>query len=101
MLRAIREARPPGERLTLPALKQILADQFLLVQWDAERAIQALPGLLANEPELRAAALATLHRVLKASGQMSDEGKRRLTRVEALFGGPKAAAQSKPEMGHA
>ena len=82
-------------------MKQVLADQFLLVQWDTERAIQALPDLLANEPELRTAALAALHRVLKASGQMSDEGKRRLARVEALFSGPKAAAQSKSEVGHA
>jgi hypothetical protein len=57
--------------------------------------------LLANEPELRAAALAALHQMLKASGQMSDEGKRRLAHVEALFGGPKPAAQLKSEVGHA
>ena len=69
----------------------MLADQFLLVEFDAERAIQALPLLLANEPELRAPALAALHRMVKASGQLSDEGNRRLARVEALFGGPKSS----------
>jgi pimeloyl-ACP methyl ester carboxylesterase len=91
VLQAIRDSRPPGERLSLPALKQVLADQFLLVEFDAERAIQALPLLLANEPELRAPALAALHRMVKASGQLSEEGNRRLARVEALFGGPKSS----------
>nr|WP_294551158.1 DUF3141 domain-containing protein [uncultured Rhodopila sp.] len=91
VLQAIRDSRPPGERLSQPALKQVLADQFLLIEFDAERAIQALPLLLANEPELRAAALAALHRMIKASGQLSDEGKRRLARVETLFGSPKAS----------
>jgi pimeloyl-ACP methyl ester carboxylesterase len=91
VLQAIRDSRPPGERLSLPALKQVLADQFLLVEFDAERAIQALPMLLANEPELRAPALAALHRMVKASGQLSDEGNRRLARVETLFGSPKSS----------
>ncbi len=62
-----------------------MREQYLLVRLDEERAIAALPKLLGADANERKATLDVLHRVLAARGDMSDEGKRRLARVEALF----------------
>ena len=53
---------------------------------DQERALEALPKLLGGDDAGRKAALDVLRRVLDARGSMSDESKRRLAKVEALFG---------------
>jgi hypothetical protein len=86
MLRAIRAAQPAGKRLTMGQLKQALKEQFLLVSLDEQRAIQAIPRLLPRNLEERRAALETLHRMVAAKGALPEEGQRRLSQVEALFG---------------
>jgi hypothetical protein len=63
----------------------MVREQYLLVYFDEERAIAALPKLLGTDTNARQATLDLLHRVLAAREDMSDEGKRRLARVEALF----------------
>ena len=62
-----------------------MREQFLLVCLDEERAVTALPRLLGADAAERNAALDILHRVLAARGAISDEGRRRLARIEALF----------------
>jgi hypothetical protein len=59
---------------------------------DEERALGALPRLLGDDDAARKATLDVLHRVLAARGDLSDDEKRRLTRVEALFGALPAKA---------
>ena len=85
VLRTIRESRPPGRRMSFERLKEVLREQFLLVFLDDERAIKALPRLLGSDKSERTAALSVLHRILSAPGEMSEESRRRLQRVEALF----------------
>ena len=84
-LKMVRAAQPPAKRMSLARFKEVLREQFLLVCLDEERAIETLPVLLGDDPAQRKAGLEVLHRVLAASGVDSDEGKRRLARVEALF----------------
>ncbi len=84
-LRLIRESRPAGKRMSLARFREIVREQYLLVRLDEERAIAALPKLLGADSTARKATLDALHRVLTARGGLSDEGKRRLTRVEVLF----------------
>ncbi len=84
-MKMIRAAQPPARRMSLARFKEVLREQFLLVYLDEERAIETLPALLGDDPVQRKAALDALHRVLEASGIGSDEGKRRLARIEALF----------------
>jgi hypothetical protein len=89
VLKLIRAARPTNKRLSLARVKKILREQYLLVRLDEERAVSALPKLLGENAAARKTALDILHRVLAARGDMSNEGERRLARVEALFnGGP-------------
>ena len=71
--------------MSLARFKEMMREQYLLVRLDEERAINALPKLLGADAVGRKAALDVLHRVLAARGGLSDEGRRRLTRVEALF----------------
>ena len=85
MLKLIRASRPVDKRMSLARFKEMMREQYLLVCLDEERAINALPKLLGADASERKAALDVLHRVLAARGDMSDEGRRRLARVEALF----------------
>jgi hypothetical protein len=65
--------------------KEMMKQQYLLVCFDEDRAIDALPALLGRDAVARKAALDVLHRVLAARGGLSDEATRRLARVEAMF----------------
>jgi hypothetical protein len=85
-LRLIRASQPAAERMSLARFKEILREQYLLVRLDEERALAALPQLLVDDEAASKGALAALHRVLAARGVLSDEGARRLARVERLFG---------------
>jgi Protein of unknown function (DUF3141) len=85
-IRIIRASRPPEQRHSLAQFKDMVREQYLLVLLDEERAIRTLPDLLGDIPEERQLALDALHKVLAARGALPDECKRRLTRIEQLFG---------------
>ncbi len=87
-LKEIGAAMPPDKRIGLARFKEILREQFLIVQRDEERALEALPRLLPQDPREREGGLAALRRVLSGRGPLSAEAKRRLQRVEAMFLGP-------------
>jgi hypothetical protein len=57
---------------------------------DEGRAIAALPKLLPEDRQECEAALTMVRRVLSARGDLSEEGSRRLARIEAIFAGPPA-----------
>ena len=48
ILKAVRSMRPAAERLHLAELKDLFRNQFLLVKLDEERAVAAIPKLLAG-----------------------------------------------------
>jgi pimeloyl-ACP methyl ester carboxylesterase len=100
MLKLIRASRPGDKRTSMVRLKEMMRQQYLLVCLDQERAITALPKLLGADANERKTTLDVLRRVLSARGDMSDEGKRRLARVEPLFG-LKPQEAGKVEAAHA
>jgi hypothetical protein len=85
MLQALRAAQPTEKRKTLGQLKELLKEQFLLVRYDEERAIRAIPKLLPKSMDERRIALDALHRMIAAKGALPEEGRRRLSRIEAMF----------------
>ena len=100
-MQAIREMRPPGQRLPLPRLKELFTEQFLLLGLDQERAVSAIPVLLSHEAaHHRRAALTLIRRLAEASGDLTAEGASRLARIEALFSGGDTAP-AKGEMADA
>jgi hypothetical protein len=84
MLQAIRAMRPPSERLHLAEIKGLIREQYLLVRLDEERAIRALPVLLAGAKDRRAA-FDVVQRVANARGALGETEARRLHRVQTLF----------------
>ena len=100
VLKLIRASHPAEKRMSLAHFKEMVRQQYLLASLDQERAISTLPKLLGNDAGARQTALEMLHRVLAARGEMSDEGKRRLKQIEAMFA-PEATKRSKAEAEHA
>jgi hypothetical protein len=84
-LKLIRASRPLNQQMNLAQFKEMLRQQYLLVCLDEERAIATLPKLLGGDSTQRKAALEALRQVTSARGDMSDEGRRRLKRIETLF----------------
>jgi len=81
---------PPAERVGITQFKEIVKAQYLIVLQDSERAIAALPKLLPDNRQ-RDEALKMLHRLIAGRGALSEEGRHRLERVEALLAAPPAA----------
>jgi len=87
-LKQIGSELPAAKRIGLTRFKEIVKDQYLMLLLDPERAIAALPKLLPGNRRQCEEALALVRRVLAARGTLSEEGRRRLERVEAIFAGP-------------
>lgn len=87
-LQAIRKLQPANRRRTAGEIKAMFRDQYLLLRLDEERAVRAIPYLLPDDAQLRQAALAAVKEVLGASGDLPEEGRRRLQRIEELFTAP-------------
>jgi len=87
-LKQISAELPAAKRVGLARFKEIVKEQYLILLLDAERAIAALPKLLPANRRQCEEALALVRQGLAARGALPEEGRRRLERVEALFGGP-------------
>ncbi len=83
---ALRRAQPANRRLTFGEVKTLFREQYLLLRLDEERAVGAIPKLLPDSELQRRAAWAAVRDVIAARNQLSEEGWRRLARVQQLFG---------------
>ncbi len=70
MFKAIRETRKSNQRLSLPQFKELLTTQYQLVLMNDERAIEALPKLLARDEGGPAAASAAFSELVGAAGAL-------------------------------
>ena len=100
VLKEISAALPPAKRIGMARFKEMLREQYLIVHQDEERAVAALPNLLPEDQEERAAAMAMLRRLLSARGALPEEAKRRLQRIEAIFTGPVPGRQTPKRRRH-
>jgi hypothetical protein len=92
-LQALRRAQPANRRLTFGEVKALFRDQYLLLRLDEERAVRAIPKLLPDNEQQRQTAWAAVRDVVAARGELTDEAKRRLDRLQELFGiSPQQAA---------
>jgi pimeloyl-ACP methyl ester carboxylesterase len=87
-LKQISAELPGAKRVGFARFKEIVKEQYLILLLDPERAIAALPKLLPGNRRQCDEALALVRRVLAARGALPEEGRRRLERIEAMFGGP-------------
>jgi len=83
LLRRMREEA--GRGLTLGEFKQLLREQFFMLLLDERRAVEAIPDMLAQDPDLAKRMEAGLRRVIDAVELRSAGAKSRLAEIEVLF----------------
>lgn len=83
LLRRLRDEA--GKGLTLSEFKRILREQFFVLLLDERRAVEAIPGMLARDPDLAKRMKGTLRRLVDAVGVRGSEAESRLAEIEDLF----------------
>jgi hypothetical protein len=63
-----------------------MRDQYLMMILDEERAVSAISKMLPEDRAERSAMMTAIRRIVEAPGGLPEENKRRLARVETLFG---------------
>jgi hypothetical protein len=91
MAERVRDQHLAGERLPGPRRRELFRDQYLLLMLDEAKAVEALPRMLSSAKD-RTAALDMVRQVLSAKGEMNEERRARLARVEAILNASPAAA---------
>jgi hypothetical protein len=84
MAERVRDQQLAGERLPAARRRELVRDQFFLLLLDETEALAALPRMLTSATD-RTAALDMARQILSANGELSDERRARLARVEAIF----------------
>lgn len=92
LLRRMREET--GKGVTLAAFKQLLREQFLMLLVDERMAVNAIPDMLATNPDLAGRMKGKLDRMLELVGVHSKEARARFAEIEALFEGCEFNASS-------
>jgi hypothetical protein len=85
LLRQLREEA--GKGLTLPAFKTLVREQYFMLLLDEHRAVEAIPDMLARDPELASRMAGNLRRLVDAVGVRTDVAKARLAEIETMFAG--------------
>jgi Protein of unknown function (DUF3141) len=83
LLRRAREEA--GEGLALGEFKRLLREQFFMLLLDERRAVQAIPGMLAKDPDVAAHMAETLLRMIEVVGPSSSKSKARLAEIKKLL----------------
>lgn len=83
VLRKIRAEH--GAHVSLPAFKQNLRDQYLMLMLDEHRAMETIPILLKGHEAEAQQLLEYIREVVTAGGPLHKEAQRRLGEVEELF----------------
>jgi hypothetical protein len=94
ILKEINSGLPEPEPISLARFKEIMREQFLIVLQEPERAVAAIPMLLPAGRGERNSLLQMIRQVANSGEALPQESKRRLTRVETLFGEPKLKSLS-------
>jgi hypothetical protein len=86
LLRQFRARQPANRRVGLARFKEIVREQYLLLRTDEEKAVVAIPKILAaTEMSERARIIDLIRSIAAAAGDMPEEVRRRLARIEQLF----------------
>jgi len=84
MAEQVRDKYLAGERLPGPQRRELFREQFFLLLLDEAAALAALPRMLRSDDE-RATAFEMVRQVLSAKGELSEERRARLARVERIL----------------
>jgi uncharacterized protein DUF3141 len=85
-IRRLRAAHPHHRAMALADFKRLIREQSYMLLLDREAALAAIPALLPDSSDERAAAFATMREVLAASGALGEAASERLGQIAARFG---------------
>jgi pimeloyl-ACP methyl ester carboxylesterase len=85
LLRRMREEA--GQGLSLQDFKKLVREQYFMLLLDERSAVEAIPAMLAKDPELASRMTRNLHRLIEVVGIRSKVAKARLAEIDALFEG--------------
>jgi hypothetical protein len=74
-----------GSGLSLAAFEKVVRDQFFSLLLDERRAVDAIPAMLARDPELASVMKSDVARLIEVVGVETPAGKARLREIERLF----------------
>jgi hypothetical protein len=74
-----------GKGLTLAAFKRILREQYFMLLLDQERAVEAIPDMLAQDPDLALELGKRVRQTLEVTGLRSQLAKERMAEIEEIF----------------
>ena len=83
LLRRMRDERGGG--LTLAEFKQLVRDQFFMLLLDEERALAAIPAMLATDRQEAARIARDMQRMIEVVGLRTKAAKTRLAKIEPMF----------------
>jgi len=83
LLRRMRDERGGG--LTLAEFKQLVRDQFFMLLLDEERALAAIPAMLATDRQEAARIARDMQRMIEVVGLRTKAAKTRLAEIEPMF----------------
>jgi hypothetical protein len=95
LLRRMREET--GKGVMLSAFKRLVREQFLMLLLDEHRAVEAIPAMLARDPELASRMIDNARRLIDEVGPRSETAKSRLAEIEGAF---EKYAQHEPATAH-
>ena len=84
-----------GSGLSLADFKTMVRDQFFTLLLDERHAVEAMPDMLDNDPELAQRMATTLRKLTEVLGVQSKLGKSRLAEMIEVFESRKAARAPK------
>ncbi|MGB6963823.1 MAG: DUF3141 domain-containing protein, partial [Xanthobacteraceae bacterium] len=83
---AVRRIRDAQSDVPFSQFKAIVREQFYMLLIDAEAALQAIPSMLPDDPEVGQRAFNLIMQVLGARGEYSAEDRERIGRIAGVFG---------------
>ena len=93
-MRCVREEA--GEGLSLAEFKRLFRDQFFMLVLDERRAVEAIPDMLAKDPELASRMADNLRRIIDVVGLRTSLAKARLEEVDDLIEAGKQREKPRP-----
>src|SRR5262249_7849851 len=76
-----------GRGLTLAAFKKLVREQFFMLLLDERRAVEAIPDMVARDPDLASRNAVNVRRMIDMVGLRTSLAKARLAEIEELMKG--------------